>query len=275
MIHMRRLKMTFRQPVAGILTALLLLSAAPFATAEEHDANDLKMFVIGNTQHIMLHEIGHLLIDQLSLPVLGQEEDAADNFATLTMIEWDSDDADQALADTAFGWLVRHDESSEFGDGDFFSEHDLDAQRAYRIVCHLVGTDADAYGDLALNLGADVGEADLVDCDYAFDLSARSWRSVLSDHVPAPGERNAITVHYEDGDGELGFFAAMLREERVLEDLSDFLNQTVRLPAPVVLDARTCGEANAYYDPKTRVVTMCYELMDELATIYEIGTGLR
>ena len=266
---------SFGHWTCAVLATVMLAFASHPAQAEGHDGDDLRKFVLGNTYHILLHEIGHLLIDQLTLPVLGQEEDAADNFATLTLIEWDSDEADQALADTAFGWLVRHDESSIFAEGDFFAEHDLDAQRAYRIVCHLVGTDADAYGDLALNLGVDVGEAEVTDCDYAFDLSARSWRSVLADHVPAVGERNSISVHYEDGDGELGFFAAMLREERVLEDLSEFLNETVRLPAPATLDARACGEANAYYDPGTRAVTMCYELMDELATIYEVGTGRR
>lgn len=263
-----------RGAIGAASAAVVGLSALP-AAADEHDQNLLADFVIGNSYHIMLHEIGHLLIDQLTLPVLGQEEDAADNFATLTMIGWDTDEADQALADTAFGWLVRHNDSSIFAGDDFFAEHDLDAQRAYRIVCHLVGTDADAYGDLALNLGADVGEAELADCDYAFELSARSWRSVLAKYAPVLGERNAITVRYEDGDGELGFFADMLRERELLEDLAAFLNEAARLPAPVVLDARACGEANAYYDPEARAVTMCYELMDELATIYEVGTGRR
>lgn len=256
---------------AGAFVASAMLTA-PAAAQEQ---SELTNFVIGNSYHIMLHEIGHLLIDQLTLPVLGQEEDAADNFATITLIDWDSDEADQALADTAFGWLVRHDETRPFLEGDFFAEHDLDAQRAYRIVCHLVGTDVDAYADLALNLGVEVGEGEIAECDYAFDLSAKSWRRVLAPYAPAPGERNAVTVRYEEGDGELGFFAAMLSDAQVLEDLAAFLNETVRLPAPVILDARTCGEANAYYEPQTRAVTMCYELMDELATIYEVATGLQ
>ncbi|MGB0411930.1 MAG: DUF4344 domain-containing metallopeptidase [Pikeienuella sp.] len=256
----------------GGAVAVAALCAGP-APAQQN--TELSEFVIGNAYHILLHEIGHLLIDQLTLPVLGQEEDAADNFATLTLIDWDSDDADQALADTAFGWLVRHDENRSFVEGDFFAEHDLDAQRAYRIVCHLVGTDADTYADLALNLGVEVGEAELDKCDYAFALSAESWRRVLQPYSPALGEKNVTTVRYEEGDGELGFFADMLRDARVLEELEAFLNETVRLPSPVTLDSRACGEANAYYDPETRSVTMCYELMDEIATIYEIGTGLQ
>lgn len=267
---MSRLR-TITQRLAGAMIASTMC-AAPVAAQEE---SDLTAFVIGNSFHIMLHEVGHLLIDQLTLPVLGQEEDAADNFATVTLIDWNSEEADRALADTAFGWLVRHDEMRPFIEGDFFAEHDLDAQRAYRIVCHLVGTDSDEYAVLALNLGLEVGEAEVAECDYAFALSAESWRRVLAPFKPAPGERNAVTIRYNEGDGELGFFAAMLSDAAVLERLEAFLNETVRLPAPVILDARVCGEANAYYEPETRSVTMCYELMDEIATIYEVATGLQ
>jgi hypothetical protein len=35
-------------------------------------------FVVGNTLVLLLHEIGHVLISEFQLPVLGREEDAAD-----------------------------------------------------------------------------------------------------------------------------------------------------------------------------------------------------
>src|SRR5690554_4191597 len=43
-------------------------------------------FTLNNTRHTLLHEIGHLFVDQFDLPVLGKEEDAVDTFATLTML---------------------------------------------------------------------------------------------------------------------------------------------------------------------------------------------
>src|SRR5262249_8299399 len=35
-------------------------------------------FVVGNTLFALVHEVGHALISEMGLPVLGREEDAAD-----------------------------------------------------------------------------------------------------------------------------------------------------------------------------------------------------
>ena len=39
-------------------------------------------FAVGNMLFVLLHEAAHGLISDLGLPVLGREEDAADQFAT-------------------------------------------------------------------------------------------------------------------------------------------------------------------------------------------------
>ena len=39
---------------------------------------DRVQFVVGNTLFVLLHELGHVIIDEMKLPVLGREEDAAD-----------------------------------------------------------------------------------------------------------------------------------------------------------------------------------------------------
>jgi putative metallopeptidase DUF4344 len=43
-------------------------------------------FVAGNTLVLLLHELGHVLISEMRLPVLGREEDAADTYAALRML---------------------------------------------------------------------------------------------------------------------------------------------------------------------------------------------
>ncbi|HYI71139.1 MAG TPA: DUF4344 domain-containing metallopeptidase, partial [Skermanella sp.] len=58
-------------------------------TQEQREEADL--FVLGNTVFILYHELGHALIDQLGLPVLGHEEDAADNLASIMMIPEQAD----------------------------------------------------------------------------------------------------------------------------------------------------------------------------------------
>ena len=43
-------------------------------------------FILSNTLSSFLHEAAHMLIDEYKVPVLGKEEDAADNFQTWYMI---------------------------------------------------------------------------------------------------------------------------------------------------------------------------------------------
>lgn len=54
-----------------------------------------------------------------------------------------------------------------------------------------------------------------------------------------------------------------LRERRVLEEMAGTLG-FIRLPAPLTLRAKECGESNAMYDSDDRSVNFCYELVDEL-----------
>jgi Putative metallopeptidase len=48
---------------------------------------DLTEFVVGNMLFVGFHELGHALVGQLTLPVLGRAEAAADSFATLALLE--------------------------------------------------------------------------------------------------------------------------------------------------------------------------------------------
>ena len=44
-------------------------------------------FAIGNVLFVLLHETGHALISDLEIPVLGREEDAADQLATVMALK--------------------------------------------------------------------------------------------------------------------------------------------------------------------------------------------
>jgi hypothetical protein len=72
---------------AGIDEAVKALDASPRAKKLSQQAKkDLVEFVIGNTLFVMAHELGHALMYEMSMPVLGREEDAADSFAVVTAL---------------------------------------------------------------------------------------------------------------------------------------------------------------------------------------------
>ena len=43
---------------------------------------------VGQFAFVTLHEVGHASFDMFSVPIFGREEDAADNFATYTMLQF-------------------------------------------------------------------------------------------------------------------------------------------------------------------------------------------
>ena len=98
-------------------------------------------FVIGNTLFVMLHELGHATTNQLKIPVLGRKEDAADMFAATRLIKLNNDFTDGVLDAAAKGWFMTDRRDTKSGDTvPYYDEHGLDQQRAYQIVCLMIGT---------------------------------------------------------------------------------------------------------------------------------------
>ncbi|MBI5340655.1 MAG: DUF4344 domain-containing metallopeptidase [Mycolicibacterium rufum] len=70
----------------------------------------------------------------------------------------------------------------------------------------------------------------------------------------------SMTVTYEDAttpDAVAG--RDLLKNNQVLEDMADDVNQTLALPHDVPLLGVQCDEANAFWDPTAKTVTICYE----------------
>ncbi len=98
--------------------------------------------MIGNSTFIMFHEAGHMLISELGLPVLGREEDAVDTLSAILLLEGRDETLDQAITDSADGWFLSGEQMAEDDEYAFWDSHGIDDQRAYQIVCMMVGHDA-------------------------------------------------------------------------------------------------------------------------------------
>ena len=56
---------------------------------------------------------------------------------------------------------------------------------------------------------------------------------------------------------------ASIRKNKTLEKAADKLNRSLSLPHDIPLRAMDCnGVVNAFYNPKDKSITMCYELME-------------
>jgi hypothetical protein len=63
--------------------------------------------------------------------------------------------------------------------------------------------------------------------------------------------------------------ASNFQQSRLLERLAEQLNSTVRIPTRVQLVLDECGQVNAFYQPSTRAVVLCHEMIEK------VGDGVR
>ena len=226
---------------------------------------EISGFVEANALHTLLHELGHAVISEFELPVLGQEEDAVDAFATSEIIQMMPEDAEAILTDVALSWLIM-DARTDRADLDFFDEHDLDAQRGYRTICHLYGADPEAHIDAAdwVEIPEDIRE----NCEAAGAQAMDSWNAMLEGGAlrEEGAAKQTIAISY----GPTAQFPALRADAmaaELLEWASDYAAENFAWPAPLEIEARECGEVNAYWDPGARRITLCYEILAEWAEL--------
>jgi len=222
-------------------------------------------FAANNSLFVLYHEVGHLLIDQLKLPVLGREEDAADNMATWTLLNQDTPEAHQALADAAYGWrLSGIAYGANLDDSDYYAAHSLDRQRAFQIVCLMVGSDDRSFRAIATEYAIDRDRQDT--CFWDYELINRSMRSLLSNHVARKARPPEVRITYHDVSGRLRDAANAFRQSGIFERVAAEVER-YPLRRRVEFNAKRCGEANAFYDPDTVEIIFCYELMEDFVSL--------
>ena len=109
--------------------------------------------VIGPFFAMALHEFAHGLFELLNTPILGREEDAADQVAAFIYLQLADSEARRLMMGAAYGFFAdsRSDDHAltreEFSE-DFSEEHPMPEQRAYNLLCMAYGADEELFGDL-------------------------------------------------------------------------------------------------------------------------------
>lgn len=123
-----------------------------------------------------MHEMGHALVDILNLPTTGQEENVADQFATVMLL---SDGTSGTLAAFAMAYVF------DSGNDDYnlpWGTHSFDSQRFYNILCLTAGHHA------GNNLGSDliqlIPENRAVWCSEEYGDAVHAWDTLLTEHRP-------------------------------------------------------------------------------------------
>jgi hypothetical protein len=105
--------------------------------------------MIGQFFYVFAHEMGHAAFDIFAMPIFGNEEDAADQFATYVMLQFGKDDARRLITGAAFAYerYVRNPQVS-VPLAAFSDSHAAPAQRYFNMLCLAYGADEALFADM-------------------------------------------------------------------------------------------------------------------------------
>jgi hypothetical protein len=104
--------------------------------------------VIGPFFDTSLHEFAHALFDMLGLPVLGREEDAADQVASYITLLLGKSEARRLITGTANAYMTEVRGAPPPTLKQFSDEHGTPAQRAFNVLCIAYGADPKLFDDI-------------------------------------------------------------------------------------------------------------------------------
>ena len=122
-------------------------------------------------------------------------------------------------------------------------------------------------------------------CADEFNKQNRAWHKILAPHTrvgtwspeglqPANAPGAPVNVVFEPSRRKIGNLFAEALSQPIGDNIKS-LGQTYVLPRPVNVVFKDCGKLNAWYSPREGSITMCYELIENIAVMIsdiEMGT---
>lgn len=174
-------------------------AAVAAATGEPLSPVPVCAFAADVTLHVVLHELGHAVIREFDLMVLGNEETMADAFATHMLTEYFPERAHAAITARVTSLMIEADEVPR-DKWTVRGEHDNDARRAYQIAALAIAADKKKYASIAEIVG--MSERDINKArDYGADIH-RAWRRTLTPLLMPADKRSTEARIRADGATE-------------------------------------------------------------------------
>jgi hypothetical protein len=152
--------------------------------------------IIGPLVDVFLHEGGHAVFDYLRIPIWGREEDAADQFSSYVMLQYDKARARALILGSAYQYKLDMKQSevalplSKFSD-----EHGHPAQRFFNILCIAYGSDPKLFSDLVTRKLLPEDRAPLCEQEYAQVQYA--FRTLIGSKVDKQAARRALKKRHK------------------------------------------------------------------------------
>lgn len=260
-----------------LLLSLLVLISPAHAEAPPRSAlsPQVARFIVANSEFTVLHEMGHMLIAELDLPLLGREEDAADQLGLMIHFllseHMTADERDADLLAIVDYWRLEwqrprpHNEQVPAWDS-----HALDEQRFYNIACLAYGSDPERMEWVRRSSGLPIERA--LYCDQEYQQARRSldWIRHHNRRV-AIQQRPRIRIIYDPPPSYMPDADLLVAELRRggLEDLARQVSHVFTPPRTLTLRIASCGTPDAWYNRDEAELTLCYERLQHFRDLAE------
>lgn len=265
-----------------LVLLFLLCAGVVFADSAPPLSPNVTRFVLANAEFSVMHEMGHMLIAEYDLPVLGREEDAADQLGFILLFrlyaKLPRDEVDARLLDIADYWRLEWQTPKPPPEQVLaWDSHPLDEQRYYNIACLLYGSDMERLDWLPPLTGLPYERA--IYCDQEFQQASKAlhWvrhagRALAIQHLPE------VRLEFETPQGhreETVPLIALLRDENRLQQLVNAAFQQFHPPRPLTLRLVSCGAPDAWYNVNSGEMGLCYERLQRFREMAENLPRLR
>jgi hypothetical protein len=138
--------------------------------------------ILGPVLAIFLHETGHAVFSMLQIPVLGREEDAADQFAAYVMPRLGKDEARRLMLGSAYHHRIQMPgQEVKIPIQALSNEHSTPAQRAFNILCIGYGADKKLFADVVEKDLLPKGRAEV--CEREYDDVEFAMTKLIKPHI--------------------------------------------------------------------------------------------
>ena len=121
------------------------------------------------------------MFDTLDTPILGREEDAADQVAAFTYLQLGKAEARRLIMGTVYAYMLEVQDTDAPSMEEYADEHSTSEQRAFNLLCIAYGADPELFEDIVKLGGLPQDRIDI--CEEEYDLIAHAYETLIGPHI--------------------------------------------------------------------------------------------
>lgn len=161
----------------------LLVRGIALQEANQFPENFPIRYLQANLRFIVIHEVGHALVDLLDLPITGREEDAADQLAAWMMLK--NVDTSESFGTLAMNMQMAADffaaGAQQYEIAHYADVHSLGEQRFFNIQCMIYGHDPARF--LRIVTSGSLPEERAHGCPEESKRITNAWTALMEPHL--------------------------------------------------------------------------------------------